>query len=310
MVARHESLRTHFAEVEGAPVQVIAPAAPVALAVEDLSSLSAAEQAAQVQAVLAAERTTPFDLARGPVYRVRLLRGGPTDHILVRTLHHIVSDGWSEAVFSRDLLTLYAAAQAGTPAPLAPLPVQYADFACWQRAWLDEAAMATGLAYWTQQLAGRPAQLTLPTDRPRPATPTFAAGVYQQRLTAGEVAALHAVSRQAGTTLFMTLLAGFAALLARYSGQDDVVVGTPIANRQDAQVEGLIGFFVNSLVLRVRVGATETWPGLLAQVRATLLAAYQHQDVPFERLVEVLAPARHVAQTPVFQVSFALQNTP
>ncbi|HSJ75160.1 MAG TPA: condensation domain-containing protein, partial [Gemmatimonadales bacterium] len=218
-------------------------------------------------------------------------------------------DGWSEEVFSRELTLLYQALREGKPNPLPPLTVQYADFALWQREWL-EAEVSSGLAYWRQQLAGLPERLELPTDRPRPPLQTFAAAVWQTRLTAAQVAALKQLSRSHQTTLYMTLLALFTLLLQRYSGQEDIVVGSPIANRQEAQVESLIGFFVNTLCLRVSVQPELSFAELLAQVRRTALAAYEHQDVPFERLVEELSPPRSLNTTPLFQVSFVLQNAP
>src|SRR6185369_16301802 len=252
IVERHESLRTHFAEQDGEPLQVIAPHLSVELPLEDLSALTEAKQQARVRACLSDEASQSFDLAQGPVLRLRLLKLGGDDHILLRTLHHIVSDGWSEEVFSRELTLLYQALREERPHPLPPLTVQYADFALWQRQWL-EAEVSGGLAYWRQQLAGIPERLELPADRARPALQTFAAAVCYTRLTAEQVAGLKQLSRSHQATLYMTLLAVFALLLKRYSGQDDIVVGSPIANRQEAQLESLIGFFVNTLCLRVRV---------------------------------------------------------
>lgn len=315
LVTRHEILRTHFADLDGEPWQVIAPTLTIDLPLEDLSILDAVMQQARVQACLANEANEPFDLGRGPLLRLRLLKLGKDDHILLRTMHHIVSDGWSEEVFSRELALLYQAACDGRdshdgPAnPLPPLTIQYADFALWQRQWL-EAGLNGGLAYWTKQLAGIPERLELPADRPRAPRQTFAAEACQTRLTAEQTAALKQLSQSQQTTLYMTLLAAFALLLERYSGQDDIVVGSPIANRQEAQLEDLIGFFVNTLCLRVRVKPELSFSELLSQVRRTALEAYEHQDVPFERLVEELAPPRSLNLTPVFQVAFALQNAP
>jgi hypothetical protein len=242
--------------------------------------------------------------------RVRLLKLGERDHILLRTFHHIASDGWSVGVFNREFTALYEAFREGREIPLEPLPVQYADFALWQRGWLDGEALGRGLDYWKAQLSDIPERLDLPTDRPRPALQTYAAGLCSLALPAGRVAALKRVSHASQATLYMTLLSAFAVLLQRYSGQDDIVVGSPIANRQEAQLERLIGFFVNSLVMRVRVRLGASFRELLSAVRRTALDAYLHQDVPFERLVEELSPGRSLSHTPVFQVVFALQNAP
>ena len=306
VVARHESLRTHFSEVEGEPVQVVEARREVPVAVEDLRG--AGETA--VAAAIRREVSAPFDLSTGPVLRVRLLRVGDAAHVLLCTTHHIASDGWSQGVFNRELGEAYEAAVAGRALRLAPLAVQYADFTLWQRAWLEAGALTEGLAYWTEQLAGVPERLALPTDRPRPPVQTFEAEEYRMTLPASTTSALRRVSQESQATLYMTLLAGFGVVLARHSGQEDIVVGSPVANRQDLHLEGLIGFFVNSLVLRLRVEPTLSFRGLLASVRQTALAAYQHQDVPFERLVEALAPPRSVNTPPVFQVSFAVQNAP
>jgi amino acid adenylation domain-containing protein len=310
IVARHETLRTHFDEVDGAPVQVIAPALQVPLQLEDLRPLDDLARRARLDAVLSEEWRTPFDLAQGPLLRMRLLRTGTHDHVLVLTSHHIVSDGWSQAVFNRELIELYAAAREGREAALPPLEVQYADFAVWQRRWLDAGALHEGLAYWTQQLAGLPERLSLPTDRPRPPERSPEAGSLHVVLRGEELAAIKRLAQSHQVTLYMTLLAAFGALLGRYSGQDDIVIGSPIANRQHPALESLIGFFVNKLVLRLRLTPELTGRALLEQVRNTTLAAYQYQDVPFERLVEELAPERQLNVSPVFQVGFALQNAP
>jgi pristinamycin I synthase-3/4 len=310
IVARHESLRTHFGQVEGQAVQIIAPELRVAVPVENLSALEPAAQQRAVDAALRQEWQKPFDMAQGPLLRFKLLQLGPQDHVLLRTFHHIVSDDWSEGVFNQELATLYEAFRDGRGNPLEPLGVQYADFALWQRGWLDQAALDQGLAYWKEQLAGIPQQLTLPTDRPRPARPTYAAERWRVTLPAEQLAALNGLSLANQATLYMTLLSAFAALLARYSGQEDIVVGSPIANRQDVQLEGLIGFFVNSLVMRVRVKPVLSFRELLFAVRGTTLDAYLHQDIPIERLVAGLSPERSLNFTPLFQVMFVLQNAP
>ena len=310
IVERHESLRTHFVEVDGEPVQTIVPSLRIAVPVEDLSALEEASQQQAVAAAMRREWEQPFDLARGPVLRIKLLRLGEHDHILLRTFHHIASDGWSVGVFNREFGTLYEAFQEGHQNPLEPLPVQYADFALWQRSWLDKQALDHGLEYWKEQLSGIPEQLRLPTDRPRPAYPTFAAELCGVTLPAQRLAGLKRLSQANNATLYMTLLSAFALLLERYSGQEDIVVGSPIANRQETQLEQLIGFFVNSLVMRVRVRPELSFRELLGAVRATTLDAYLHQDIPFERLVEDLSPERNLNSTPLFQVVFALQNAP
>ncbi len=310
LVARHESLRTSFTEVDGEPLQVIAPEQHLALPVDDLRVLDGVAQQAAVQASLRRETAEPFDLVRGPVLRARLLRLAEDDYILLRTLHHIVSDGWSEGVFNRELLELYAAHRDGRTPALAPLFVQYADFAIWQRTWLTKDGLRDGLAYWRRELADMPERLTLPTDRPRPAVQTFAASAHVQFISHADTAAVRSLSLRHRATPFMTLLAAFGVLLARQSGQDDVVVGSPIANRQDAALEGLIGFFVNTLVLRIRVRPEQPLHALIEAVRRTTLEAYRYQDVPFERLVEELAPERSLARTPIHQVVFAVQNAP
>ena len=309
IVARHESLRTHFAEVDGEPLQVIDTKLRFELPVEDLSSLGEEHQQQRIEASAREEAAAPFDLSRGPVLRMRLLKLGPLEHILLRTFHHIASDGWSEGIFSRELSALYAAFCEGRENPLPPLPIQYADFALWQRRCLADGALDQGLAYWKQQLAGIPARLELPADHPRPAVQSFAARVHRATLSEELTTALKRVSQQQQATLYMTLLAAFAVLLSRYTGQDDIVVGSPIANRQEEQLESLIGFFVNTLVLRIRIDDGMSFQDLLAQVRRTTLDAYQHQDVPFERLVGELSPERSLNSTPLFQVLFALQNT-
>jgi pristinamycin I synthase 3 and 4 len=310
IIERHESLRTHFAEVGGEPVQVIDPELWIELPVEDLSALDEKAQRERVSTVLRQEGAQPFDLASGPMLRMKLLKLGERDHLLLRTVHHIVSDGWSEAVFNREIMVLYEAYREGRKNPLKPLAVQYADFAVWQRQWLEKEVLSGGLVYWKRQLEGIPERLELPTDRPRPLVQTFGAEACPVRLTAEQAGELQRLSQGNQATLYMTLLAALGVLLGRYSGQEDIVVGSPIANRQEAQLEELIGFFVNSLVMRVRVKEEMSFGELLGEVRRTALEAYQHQDVPFERLVDELAPPRNLNTTPIFQVLFVLQNAP
>ena len=302
IVDRHEVLRTRFVQVDGEPAQVIAAQLDVAVDVCDVDE-------AQLMAAVQAFVRQPFDLAQGPLLRAQLLRIQPQEHVLLTNMHHIVSDGWSIDVLVEEFVALYTAQLEGREASLPALPVQYADFACWQREHLRGALMERQLAYWRGQLDGVPALLELPTDRPRPALQTHAGARHALSLPASLSAALARRCKAQGATVFMGLLAVFQVLLARYAGQDDIAVGTPIANRTRRELEGLIGFFVNTLVVRSRIDARRSFRDLLAQVRATTLAAYEHQDVPFEQLVEVLKPERSLSYSPLFQVMFVLQNT-
>ncbi|HKX26488.1 MAG TPA: condensation domain-containing protein, partial [Blastocatellia bacterium] len=297
IVERHESLRTRFAEVDGEPVQIIDPVIRTEVQFEDLSELEQPARQERVQDVMRREAARPFVLEHGPLVRMRLLRLGPEDHVLLRTMHHIVSDAWSEGVFNRELKTLYDAYQEGRGNPLKPLAVQYSDFAVWQRAPSADGQMEAGLRYWMEQLAQIPDYLELPTDRPRPASPTYASERCEVMLSGELVAALKQLSRMHKATLYMTLLAALGSLLSRYSGQDDIVAGSPIANRWETRLEGLIGFFVNFLAMRVRLSRGMTFRELLAQVRKTALGAYEHRNVPFERVVEGLSPRRLLNRT-------------
>jgi amino acid adenylation domain-containing protein len=310
IVERHEVLRTHFVEMEGRPVQVITDRLPVRVMMEDLSGLGAAGQKQRLEAAMWQEREQPFDLGRGPLFRIRLLQLGEQEHVLLRTFHHIVSDGWSQGVFNGELTRLYEAFHQGEENPLEPLAVQYADFALWQRRWLEEGELVRELEYWKKQLQGISGQLELPRDHGRPGRQTFRAEMHRWVLGEEEVVEVKRAGQAGRATLYMTLLAGLAVLLGRYSGEEDLVVGTPIANRQEAQLEKMLGFFVNTLVLRMRVREEESFAELLGQVRETALEAYAHQDLPFERLVEELSPQRSLNTTPIYQVLFALQNAP
>ncbi|HWN42411.1 MAG TPA: amino acid adenylation domain-containing protein [Thermoanaerobaculia bacterium] len=310
VVRRHEALRTTFTGVDGTPVQVIAPPAPLPLPVLDLTELPAAGRAAVESELAHGEARRPFDLARGPLLRALLVRLSDREHALIVTMHHIVSDGWSLSVLVRELGALYSAFTTDQPSPLPELPIQYADFALWQREWLQGDSLTAQLDWWKRLLAGAPAALELPTDRPRPAVPSHIGGHAVLDLSGKLTAQLEELGRRLGTTPFMTLLTGLAVLLSRYSGQRDLVVGTPIANRNRTEVESLIGFFVNTLVLRTALEGSQSFTRLSAQVRETALGAYARQDLPFEKLVEELRPDRDLRQPPLFQILFILQNVP
>ena len=308
IVRRHEILRTTFSWKDGVPVQVVTSELALAVTVLDLSSTANREQEALHLA--SEEARKPLDLERGPLVRAQLLRLGPEDHILLLTMHHIMFDGWSRRILVRELAALYEAFGAGKPSPLSEPKLQYADYAVWQQKQLQGAKLEKQLSYWRQQLAGAPASLDLPTDRPRPAMQTFNGAKTPFLFSKEFNEKLQSFSRDRGVTAFMTLLAGFQILLSRYSHQDDVVVGTPIANRNRAEIEEMIGFFTNTLVLRTRFSENATFAEVLAQVKETALGAYSHQDVPFEKLVEELQPERNLGQNPLFQVMFSYQNAP
>ena len=310
IVRRHEALRTTFDEVDGTPMQVIAPGLELTLPVTDLRHLPAGEREAEARRLITEEARAPFDLARGPLVRAELLRLDDREHVLLLTMHHIVSDGWSLQVLNQELAALYEAFSAGRRSPLPELPIQYVDFAHWQREHLQGEALEKQLAYWRAQLAGTPAVLELPTDRPRPAERSFRGARHSMMLPASLTEALKALSRREGVTLFMTLLAAFQALLSRYTSHEDIVVGSPIANRTQTELEGLIGFFANLLVLRTDLSGDPGFRDLLGRVREVTLGAYAHQDLPFERLVEELQPERSLSHTPLFQVMLVLLNNP
>jgi amino acid adenylation domain-containing protein len=309
LVRRHEVTRTSLVERDGEAVQVVLPPAPLRLPVVDLSGLAGERREAEGLRRILEEGERPFDLGRGPLLRALLVRLGPEDRMVQFTMHHAVSDGWSMGVLTGEVSALYGAYSRGAESPLPELPIQYSDFAVWQRRWLSGAVLDAQLAFWRDTLRGAPPLLELPTDHPRRSVVGAAEEGRPFSLSAGAAAALRALSRAEGTTLFMTLLAAWQTLLGRYAGQDDVVVGTPIANRTRAELEGLIGFFVNTLVLRTDLSGDPSFRELLGRVRETTLGAYQHQDLPFERLVEELAPERSLLHNPLFQVMFALQNT-
>ncbi|HJX28383.1 MAG TPA: condensation domain-containing protein, partial [Thermoanaerobaculia bacterium] len=310
IVRRHEVLRTVLDGRSGEPVQVIRPAASFVLPVADLSRLPKNVAEALALRLAGDEAARPFDLGRGPLLRGLLLRLAEEDHVALLTMHHVVSDGWSMGLLVREIGALYTAFGEGRPSPLPELPVQYADFAVWQHSWLRGEVLENEISFWRQQLAGLPPLLELPTDRPRPTAQSFRGAVRPVLLPAGLTWQAQALCRREGATLFMVLLAGFQALLARYSGQQVLALGTPVAGRNRIEIEELIGFFVNTLVLRGDLTGRPTFRELLGRVRETSLAAHTHQDVPFERLVQELAPERSLAHSPLFQVMLVLQNAP
>jgi amino acid adenylation domain-containing protein len=319
IVRRHEALRTSFSIAEGQPVQVIAPSVTVTLPVVDCQPLPELKRKSEVQRLATEEAQQPFDLTREPLWRVKLLRLSEQEHVLLLTLHHIIGDEWSVEVFIREMAVLYKAFLAGSPLPLSELPVQYADFAYWQRQWLQGELLETQLSYWKQQLNGVPSVLQLPTDHPRPAVQTYQGARQSLELPKSLADAICAsqqrfaiatLSRQEGVTPFMVLLAAFQTFLYRYTGQDDIPVGSPIANRNRRELNPLIGFFVNTLVLRTDLGENPSFRELLSRVRQVALGAYAHQDLPFDQLVEALRPIRDASYTPLFQVSFALRKAP
>jgi amino acid adenylation domain-containing protein len=309
LVERHETLRTTFSARDGHPEQRIGPETSRFHLVEhDLAGEAGALDA--LERLVAGEAAAPFNLERGPLIRGRLVRLDDDDHVLLFTMHHIVSDAWSMGVLVDELSRLYAAFREDRPDPLSPLPVQYADYAAWQRRWVEDRVLERQAGYWTRTLAGAPQVLELATDHPRPQRQDHAGASLRVELDAELTRGLKALSQRNGTTLFMTLLAGWAAVLGRLSGQEAVVIGTPTANRGRWEIEGLIGFFVNMLALRVDLDESPTVAGLLARVKARALEAQQNQDIPFEQVVDLVQPPRSMAHTPLFQVLFAWQNAP
>ena len=310
ILRRHEILRTTFEFVDGQPVQVVHPAERLELPVIDLSYVSAERREEEAMRFARDEAVQPFDLSQGPLLRVKLLRLDENKHIVLLTMHHIVTDEWSMGVFVNEVATLYTAFARSEPSPLPELPIQYADFAVWQREWLRGEVLDEKLAYWRKELSGIPPLLRLPTDHPRPAVQTFRGSTFTFALPDSLKEGLTKLSRQESCTLFMTLLAAFKVLLYRYTQQSDIVIGTAIANRNRSETEALIGFFVNTLVLRTNLTGNPRFRELLHRVREATLRAYAHQDVPFEKIVEEVAPERHTNYTPVIQVAFGMRNAP
>ena len=309
ILSRHEILRSQIGIVDGRPVQVVVAAPRFAVRVIDLRSLTEPERVREVRDRIKAEAEWQFDFSAGLFFRAVLLQINDDQHILILTTHHIVSDGWSMGILTRELWTLYEAYTKGKPYILQDLPVQYADYAVWQREWLQGDVLESQLSYWKEQLKELPI-LNLPTDHPRPVKQSFRGTRQSLSLPESLTKAVNELSGRDGVTQFMTLLAAFQVLVYRYSGQEDVVVGLPIANRNRTEIEGLIGFFVNTLVLRTDLSEKPTFKVLLQRVRDVCLEAYAHQDLPFEKLVEELRPERDLSRNPLFQVMFVLQNTP
>ena len=307
VIRRHETLRTTFFSVDGQPQQLIAPTLDLSIPLVDLSNLPAEERDAEAQRLARLEAQRPFDLAAGPLLRVHLLRLAAEEHVVLLTMQHIISDGWSMNVLIQEISTLYSAYSEGSASPLEELPVQYADYARWQRQHLSGEVLDEQLQYWIQQLGGAE-MLELPTDRPRPAVQSYRGSTISYALSRELSERLKALSQREGTTLFMTLLAAWQVLLMRYSGQSDISVGTPVAGRTRAEVEPLIGFFVNTLVLRTGMAREWSFREALQRVREVCLGGYAHQEVPFEMLVERLQPARSLSHAPLFQVMFLLNS--
>lgn len=308
IVRRHEVLRTTFATRNSEPMQIVASSLKLRLDVEDLQNSDDVEATAQQVAL--EEARTGFDLGRGPLIRTRLLRLGTHDHLLLLTLHHIIADGWSFKVLLDELKTLYESACMGRPSPLQPLTIQYADFAVWQRKRLTDTRLKAEMDYWRKRLSGAPVLLAADADRPRSTVPGLAGTTQELRYSRKITERLTDISRQAHGTLFMVLLAAFKVLLYRYTGQSDLVVGTPVANRNRTELESLIGFFVNMLVLRTDLSGNPTFREAVQRVQEVTIDSYDHADIPFGRIVEELQPDRSVSNNPIFQVAFALQNVP
>ena len=308
IVRRHEILRTTFEVKDGRPLQIINPPEAVDIKIRDLSKLPGSDCEADAIRRMTEESGHQFDLGKGPLLRILLIILTNEEHMLLVTMHHIIFDGWSSDVFLQELSVLYEAYTKGEASPLPELAIQYADYAVWQRQWLEGEVLEKQLLYWKRKLEGAPPVLELPTDRPRPAVQTYKGASESFVLSAELAEGLKALGRRENATLFMTLLAAFKVLLYRYTGSEDIVIGTPIANRTRVELEELIGFFVNTLVLRTDLSGEPTFLEVLGRVRETAIGAYSHQDLPFEKLVKVLKPARNMTASPIFQVMFNLEN--
>jgi hypothetical protein len=301
LVGRHEVFRTTFSLVEGEPVQMVSEDSSLDFPIVDLTGLPGNKQGPELERVMTGITERLFDLSRDRMLRAALIRLQPAEHVLLLVTHHIASDGWSSGILFRELTTLYEAFSRNQTSPLADLPVQYADFALWQRQWLQGEVLETQLSYWKKQLSRTPI-LELPTDRPRFAVQTFR-GARQSFIVPKALSVeIKALSRRNRVTLFMTLVAAFQTLLSRYAGQEDIPIGAPIANRSRVEIEGLIGFFANTLVLRTDLSGNPTFQELLSRVREVALGAYANQDLPFERLIEELNPDRDLSRNPLLQI--------
>lgn len=310
ILRRHEILRTTFRNTDSHPVQVIAQPWPVNLRVVDLSPLDEVTRASEIALHRQHEVETCFDMVQGPLWRAKVLRLDPEEHIVLFTAHHAISDGWSMVVLVQEMAQLYYAFLTNRPSPLPELPVQYADYAVWQREWLQGDMLAEQVDYWRKQLANAPARLELPTDRPHTQNRTTDGAAHSFTIKREIVAKLEDIGRREKATPFMIVLAAYAALLSRYSGQDDVLIGTMIGGRPRVELERLIGFFVNTIVIRVDVSGNPSFRELLRRAREATLGAYAHQDLPFEKVVEELQPQRNLSLTPLCNVFLIMQNTP
>ncbi|MCZ6821122.1 MAG: condensation domain-containing protein [Calditrichaeota bacterium] len=306
IIRRHESLRTIFKQENGKPLQVIVPAQPLHLEVTNLEELSEEEKEAEILRLATDEARKPFDLSRGPLCRFFLIRLREDEHVLVLNIHHIVTDGWSMGVFTRELVALFEAFTKGNESPLQELPIQFPDFAIWQRKWLREKVLAKQLSFWRKQLSGAPPALDLPADRPRPPFQTSRGNHKTMVLSESLSDALRMLTQRENSTLFETLLAAFKILLSFYGKQDDIVVGSPVANRNRSELEGMIGYFVNMLPLRTDLSGNPSFKDLLGRVHKSTMASYAHPDLPFGKLVEELKLERDPSRNPIFQVEFIL----
>jgi hypothetical protein len=308
VVGRHEVLRTTFRTVDGEPFQIIGAAEDFPLRVIDLSGLVAGERDGRLRDLMSEEERAPFDLAEGPLLRAALVRLAANEHAVLFTIHHVICDGLSMAILIREVATLYEAFAAGRRSPLAELPVQYGDYAVWQRARLQGPELERQLSYWRRQLAGAPPLLALRGARPRPARQTFRGATLTQTLPPALSVAVRELAQREGTTLFVTLLAAFKALLFRHSGREDMIVGSPLANRTHVELEGLIGFFTNPLALRTRLAGDPGFRELLRRVHEVGLEAHAHQEIPFQKLVDELRLKRDLSHHPLFQIAFTCDS--
>ena len=310
MVGRHEILRTSYGVHNDAPAQVIDSNFSLPLTVTDLSSLEIQDRERQARLLAQSEADRPFNLSSGPILRITLLKLSEEDHVLLLNIHHIATDGWSNAILARELRELYGSFLEGRQPARVEGALQYADFAVWQQSWLTGEILERKLDFWSQRLQGAPRFLQLASDRPRPPVQKFSGGYYTQILDSDLTSRIRSLSRTESVTPFMTMLTAFKLLLMRYSGQTDIVVGTDVANRPTRDCEAMVGFFINLLVLRTDISGDLRFIDLIKKVRETTLAAFAHSDVPFEKLVERIQPERNLTHNPLVQVLFVMQNTP